>query len=102
MNILLLGVLGLCVFSCSPSKYPEGLYAELETTKGLIVLQLEFEKTPMTVTNFVGLAEGTIKNTAFNEGVAAHGNISKTFEFPETVKVTCDVHKWIELVPYES
>ncbi len=37
----------------------------------------------------------SMKNTAFNEGVAAHGNISKTFEFPETVKVTCDVHKWM-------
>jgi plastocyanin len=37
----------------------------------------------------------SMKNTAFNEGVSAHGNISKTFEFPETVKVTCDVHKWM-------
>jgi len=37
----------------------------------------------------------SMKNTAFNEGVAAHGKISKTFEFPETVKVTCDVHKWM-------
>jgi plastocyanin len=37
----------------------------------------------------------SMKNTAFNEGVAAHGNISKTFEFPETVKMTCDVHKWM-------
>jgi plastocyanin len=37
----------------------------------------------------------SMKNTAFNEGVAAHGSISKTFEFPETVKVTCDVHKWM-------
>ncbi len=37
----------------------------------------------------------SMKNTAFNEGVAAHGSISKTFEFPETVKITCDVHKWM-------
>lgn len=37
----------------------------------------------------------SMKNSAFNEGVAAHGNITKTFEFPETVKVTCDVHKWM-------
>ena len=37
----------------------EGIFAEIFTNKGNIKLQLEFQKTPITVANFITLAEGT-------------------------------------------
>ncbi|MCB0819564.1 MAG: peptidylprolyl isomerase [Bacteroidetes bacterium] len=56
-------------------KLEKGLYAEINTTKGVILLQLEFEKTPLTVANFVGLAEGDIPNQAKEAGVAYYNGL---------------------------
>lgn len=48
----------------------EGLYAELNTTMGKMLIELTYEKTPVTVANFVALAEGNHpKVTNSKEGV---------------------------------
>jgi FKBP-type peptidyl-prolyl cis-trans isomerase len=57
------------------SKQADGMYAKFETDKGTIYCALEFKKTPMTVANFVGLAEGAIKNTAKAEGKAYYDSL---------------------------
>ncbi len=54
--------------SCKSNHYPnldKGLFADIQTDKGNILLQLAYESTPITVANFVALAEG--KNPYVNE-----------------------------------
>ena len=61
-------------------KNDTGIFAEIETSKGKILLQLEYQKTPVTVANFIALAEGTnpevkdekLKGKPFYNGLKFH------------------------------
>ena len=56
-------------------KLPDGLYAEIITARGIITAELFYQRAPLTVTNFVGLAEGTLgpkKGTPFFNGLKFH------------------------------
>lgn len=61
LNLFVLAIIALAFNSCN-EKYPElqdGVYAEIITNKGTTVAKLHHDLTPMTVANFISLAEGT-------------------------------------------
>ena len=79
--ILLISVL---FFSLTASAGPlaDGLYAKMQTSKGEIVLRLFYKRAPLTVSNFVGLAEGSkewkdpvtskARKTRYYDGLSFH------------------------------
>ena len=76
---LTLALLGFSTFCFSQEKKNEGIFAEINTTKGKIVTQLEYQKTPLTVANFISLAEGTnsqvtnnLKGKPYYDGLKFH------------------------------
>lgn len=76
-TIASLAIISMLSFSCSAQDdLKDGLYAKINTTKGSIVIDLAFEKAPLTVANFVGLAEGDIPNSAKKEGVPFYDGLT--------------------------
>lgn len=53
----------------------DGLYAKMTTNHGAMTIKLYEEEAPMTVANFVGLAEGTKENKAKAKGVPFYDGI---------------------------
>ncbi|PCE64854.1 peptidylprolyl isomerase [Sediminicola luteus] len=82
-KISFLFLAGLLILAgCKAGKYADledGVYADIQTTRGDIVVKLEYEKTPVTVANFVSLAEGnnpfvsdSLKGKKFYDGIIFH------------------------------
>lgn len=81
-KVFLLLVVFATLSSCKKEEHTDltdGLYADIETSKGTIIVQLEYIKAPITVANFVTLAEGKnpfvsaeFKNKAFYDGLKFH------------------------------
>lgn len=84
IGVLIFLLISIGAISCTQNKeknvsnveLTDGLYAQIQTDKGNITISLEFEKTPMTVTNFVALAEGTMTEATrkgnFYDGLKFH------------------------------
>jgi len=69
--------------ACSPYKsvikekgYSAGLFAAVNTERGNFYIKLEYDKAPLTVSNFVGLAEGTVDNKVVKPGVPFYDGLT--------------------------
>ena len=82
MKKISLFILSMLLTVGCASQYPDledGLYADIQTNKGSIVVSLAHDKTPITVANFVSLAEGEndfvsaqFKGKKYYEGLIFH------------------------------
>lgn len=85
---LLVAIITMAFASCKSSRYADlgdGLFADIQTNKGNIIVKLEYEKTPVTVANFVSLAEGkspfvadSLKGKKYYNGIIFH-RVKKNF-----------------------
>ena len=84
---LLIAIIALSLTSCKDEykNLKDGLYAQIVTPKGKILIQLNYQKAPITVANFVTLTEGTnpfvtedLKGKPFYDGIVFH-RVEKDF-----------------------
>ena len=81
-SLLLLITLIFISLTAFAETLTDGLYAKMQTSKGEIVLRLFYKRAPLTVSNFVGLAEGSkewkdpvtgkARKTRYYDGLSFH------------------------------
>jgi len=74
-GLLITCMAGTVAAAPADASYGNGLFARISTDRGDIVVQLEFQKTPLTVCNFVALAEGKMNacnGKRFYDGLTFH------------------------------
>jgi peptidyl-prolyl cis-trans isomerase A (cyclophilin A) len=74
-NILYILIL-LTLVCTSFTSEDDGIFAIVKTEKGEITIRLHYAKTPMTVANFIGLAEGSIENSAREKGAPFYDGLN--------------------------
>lgn len=73
--LLLALAIALCVSCGGEPRLPAGIYARIDTTKGVVYAFLDYEHAPLAVANFIGLAEGSLDATfgkPFYDGLSFH------------------------------
>lgn len=73
----ILAIFSILLSSLSFANLEDGIYAHLQTSKGEITVELAYKKAPLTVTNFIALAEGTKQSNKalgapFYDGLTFH------------------------------
>lgn len=81
-------LIALTFFGCKTKNYKElgdGIFADIQTNKGDIIIKLHYDKTPVTVANFISLADGSntfvtdsLKGKKYYDGLIFH-RVKKDF-----------------------
>jgi len=85
-KFILFFLLNSIIFSCNNqyNELEDGIYAEINTSLGKILIQLNYKETPVTVANFIALSKGThpdvkqqFKEKKFYNGLIFHRVMDK-------------------------
>ena len=73
----IIAIFSILISTLSFANLDDGIYAHIQTNKGEIIVELAYKKAPLTVTNFIALAEGTKQNnkglgTPYYDGLSFH------------------------------